>query len=404
MLMRSHAARLSPSAASATLAMRGQTSAGTLGARGGGDASGAAATCMEDGAAVDIPAVEGAQRAILSQDRTLALCSLRFTCLWRAGVPVNAVLREHLAPEQLRAALLGKPVASMTLHDSHLVHDATYGELLSALADAAPQLTALHRLPVKELQDIPPPGLAGSSRLRTLTLRQTPALPEIGRPLYADVLPAGLTELRLEASNPLSIEWPPAEPPHLVGFSALHSLRHKTLAGYEAASLDTGEPVDGQQGDQQLPHGLQVPSVVCPPSLSRSLASIGAADVMPCRVCDALPFSTSSAFHKCPRFKAYYEALAMSHVVRLEDDHAQLSFFSVQGVIHDEERVDGRYHPAKVSYAVTLEASAAIVTLALTYPLRSPGAPTIPAPAMRPHLSSQHHCKWEFEHWLALGA
>ena len=263
------------------------------------------------------------------------------------------MLREHFAPEQLRTALSGKPVASLTLHASSLVEESTYGELLSALAESAPQLTALHGLPVKELQGIPQPGLAGSSRLRTLTLRQTPALPEIEQPLYADVLPAGLTELRLEASNPLSIEWPPAEPPHLVGFSALHSLRRLALAGYETASLNTGELEDGRRGDWQLPHDLQVPSVACAPPLSWSLANPGVACVaavsellMPCQCRSIMPgfdMVSCSDPHSSLRPRVNFRiSLGMSQVVRLEDEHAQLSFFFVQRMIHDEERVDGR--------------------------------------------------------------
>ncbi len=60
-----------------------------------------------------------------------------------AGAPIKVVLRQHLVPEQLQTALSGKTVASLTLDDSQLLQELTHGQLVSALVDCAPQLTAL---------------------------------------------------------------------------------------------------------------------------------------------------------------------------------------------------------------------------------------------------------------------
>ncbi len=218
---------------------------------------------------------ECAQGQLDTGDRSKHL-SLRPTCSCIAchtGVPVHATLGAEIAPEQLQAVLRGKPITSVTLHDSDveyevlLYHDLPLEQRVPALAASAPQLTAIPGLFLKELQDSPQPGLAGLSQLRALTLQQTPGDQQ---DLYGTALPSGLEALRLQAAAPYYCS---SCPPTLIGFGRLHHLRRLTIAGYGLGALYTDEAVDGVLRIADLPPCLEVRAAFAFPLL-RTLASV----------------------------------------------------------------------------------------------------------------------------------
>ena len=136
----------------------------------------------------------------------------------------SSVMAEQLQADVLQASLWGLHIVDLTLDDSLLNEEQLSGKLVWALAGLAPTLTALHGLPLGELEVSQPMGLAAFARLRTLTLRQLPDQREV---VCATLLPLSLVELRLEISYPCETE---PELPLLSSFGRLHRLRRLIFA------------------------------------------------------------------------------------------------------------------------------------------------------------------------------
>jgi len=177
------------------------------------------------------------------------------------GAPL--LLKPSLASEQLRAALRTLQVADLTLHASLLRHELTHGELVWALGGAAATLTALRGLPLEELHDSRPVGLAAFSRLQALILRRQPG--ESGS-LRATMLPQSLTSLRLEAADPWAAK---QHLPQLIGMGRLHHLQHMASVGHAACRLRYGH--EEEERLAVIPHSLEVWALHPKPNLLRAV-------------------------------------------------------------------------------------------------------------------------------------
>ena len=148
-----------------------------------------------------------------------------------AGVPLTMVIRLPSNPlltiEWVRTALQKVPFACVRLPYSFLDHPGPLG-LVSALAGSVSTLTELRGLPAAELEDSQERGLAAFTRLRALTVRQTPESPVA---LSATLLPACLVELEIEAADPLETGSLIAPPP-LGAFRKLDRLRRMVYTDF----------------------------------------------------------------------------------------------------------------------------------------------------------------------------
>ncbi len=181
----------------------------------------------------------------------------------RAGVPLHAVFPSELAPERLQAALAAlasAPLVGATLPDgvSELPAVSLSG-ILSALARSAPNLAALHGVPILERPDGPMAGLGALTQLRALTLRQT--ADSRHEELLASQLPASVQELIL-VGVPFDEEDPPngtAFSPALINFHRLHNLQRLTFADQQSWHLHVVDvEAVGEVDPVHLPPGLQV--------------------------------------------------------------------------------------------------------------------------------------------------
>jgi len=160
------------------------------------------------------------------------------------------VLKPGLESKRLRAALRTVSVTDLTLHHSFVQQEPTYGELVWALAGLSATLTALQGLPLEELRDSKPLGLAAFTRLRALTLRRQPD--EYGA-VRAKLLPQSLTALRLEAADPGAAN---LKPPRLIALGRLQHLRAITIIGHVGFRLTYEQ--DEEQCFGSVPQSLEV--------------------------------------------------------------------------------------------------------------------------------------------------
>ena len=181
-------------------------------------------------------------------DMYVFLQRLSLPPIFRAGAPL--VLKPGLDSKQLRAALRTISVTALTLHHSFVQQEPTYGELVWALAGLSSTLTALQGLPLEELHDSKPHGLAAFTRLRALTLRRQSD--EYGA-VRARLLPQSLTALRLEAADPGAAN---LQPPRLIAMGRLQHLRAITIVGHVGCRLSYEDHEEECFGS--IPQSLEV--------------------------------------------------------------------------------------------------------------------------------------------------
>ncbi len=132
-----------------------------------------------------------------------------------------------------------------------------FRSLVRALAGSAPTLTALHGLPLVELQDSVPPGLAAFTQLRALS-----PVPDGGLPAspVSNTAAGGLEELTLAFTYLPAEGFCSREPPLLMGFAAgLQHLRSITLAEYYSWPLGSSrDAAEDEPVRLQLPLRLEV--------------------------------------------------------------------------------------------------------------------------------------------------
>jgi len=150
-------------------------------------------------------------------------------------VPVHIAFPERLTAGHIRTALSSVPAAaSVSLPDSVLMQTAPPSTLAAALAGSAATLTALHGLPLTELQSCMRFGQA-FTRLRALTLRHNQLtsylVVEDRLVLDAQLLPSSLEDLTLAHSTVMDRSSLTSLPPVLSGLSRLQHLRRITFAG-----------------------------------------------------------------------------------------------------------------------------------------------------------------------------
>ena len=192
---------------------------------------------------------------------------------------------------QLRAALRTIPVSHLTLHEDLLHDELTHGQLVWALGGAAATLTALRDLPLAELHDSRPDGLAACSLLQALTLLQQPG--DSGS-FRATMLPQSLTALRLEAADPWATK---AHPPQLIAMGRLHHLQHVTLVGHASCLLRYGR--EAEERVAAIPHSLEVRSTLHPCMLSECKC---ACETRRCTCLKSVPDLYHAELHTSTRF------------------------------------------------------------------------------------------------------
>ncbi len=156
--------------------------------------------------------------------------------IWHAGAPLHVEVPEQQIPhglfvaDQLLAALSDCCIASVQLPDSLLrEHLEPPSPIVPVLECIAPTLTALHGLPLFDLENSAQPRLAAFPCLRALSLchwrdrRGT---------LQAAHLPSSLEELAVEERCRSQRDTPAMLLPPVVAFDRLHKLRRITFAGY----------------------------------------------------------------------------------------------------------------------------------------------------------------------------
>ncbi len=193
-----------------------------------------------------------------------------------AGVPLHAVLKSELAPEQLRTALASIPLASVALHDSvSTLPPETVSAIVSALAGSAATITALHGFPLVAAREGPGVSLAALTQLRTLNMRQT--LLRSPARLQASQLPASIEQLTFTGVAPH--EDPQDDEvysPELIGFHKLRNLLYMTFADQHSWELMMLDDDSWRQDPMHLPPNLQVclavepvlrPRLLCPCAL-----------------------------------------------------------------------------------------------------------------------------------------
>ena len=173
-------------------------------------------------------------------------------------------------PEQLRATLTSSSFLAVRLEqDSEAAVPPELPSLIvAALAGSAPELAALHGLPLLAPQGHPEVTLAAFTRLRALTLRQT--TDSLGRLRAAD-LPASLVELTLFQDLLDRDDVDQLNPPLFVAFDELRSLRRITLDQYEAWHLSSTEGEQHSKGPVLLPPSFRVRTGVPDPAVCTRL-------------------------------------------------------------------------------------------------------------------------------------